>query len=589
MPLRFPDAGIRLEDTFLKLKDHPELLEPLPPKSSSFAEKDLGGPMRRSRAVTVTAGEQSQSMQLQSEMIAEGGSILAAPGGSVMGGLDESVAMGGVDPTDPTGAAQGLGGMLEAQAAGLAMMRDKLALAEQQLEQNRRAEAEAAAGHESAAGDGSHPGTLEWGGVALSGPGLVEEEERALERQRRELRRRQRAFALKCQLAGRSVELVAAPHSVAAAAIDPGMTELADFLGGRTELPVSPRDRQQEPEEDDYEALGLEPQQMVVVGESGALRGSASVTMAASAVGNSSPSWGSRRPRRTASPPQTMSRPRSSNPAAKLPASVARRSAGVTMSVASLLPEAAAPGDAGEDGQAVGGGGVRNAMMSAAAQRASAEESRQQVVQSPPPPSPAMASIIADHVVTADPHRKLTRLEKARQQASARIMLGAEPPSDNDSRNRSPSPPRTISARVAAGAPAASMPTAFRQPRTASELDFRPPPPPLEQLSTRLEAAVEEEQPDYDQEEDEDARVKSVTSRVRDSLGVNQLPGYGAAYPSTSHQLAAMDTDRNGKVSRGEFAQHPRSVQSTMAYAEYVGGKSHLVPSLLLIPSTRPW
>lgn len=40
-----------------------------------------------------------------------------------------------------------------------------------------------------------------------------------------------------------------------------------------------------------------------------------------------------------------------------------------------------------------------------------------------------------------------------------------------------------------------------------------------------------------------------------------------------------MDTDQDGVVSRSEYAQHPRSVEATLAYAEYMGGMAAAVPS----------
>jgi len=204
----------------------------------------------------------------------------------------------------------------------------------------------------------------------------------------------------------------------------------------------------------------------------------------------------------------------------------------------------------------------------------------------------------------------LTRLERARQQASSRISVGDEligggGSGGQSSRARSPSPPRTLSSRAASAgnyhhhqqpqqSPLIGTP-GFRQPRTASEINMVPPPPSIRRLPGVAEEQQQQQQrqprrdgrPEFGNDDDDDevssALSKTVTTRVRESWG-GGAPSTTISSTSTSDvggesrntttaaTLEAMDRDGDGAVSRSEYTQHPRSVEATMAYAEYSAG-----------------
>ena len=47
--------------------------------------------------------------------------------------------------------------------------------------------------------------------------------------------------------------------------------------------------------------------------------------------------------------------------------------------------------------------------------------------------------------------------------------------------------------------------------------------------------------------------------------------------------LEAMDKDDDGAVSRNEYTSYPRSVQATMAYAQYTAGMYHWLVALTAV------
>ena len=477
---------------------------------------------------------------------------------------------------------RGLGDALEAEAEALAKMRKRLSDAEQTLE--RHLAYQVSDSESSAAGQST----------------ALDDEKASLQRQRRELLRRQRAFSLKCELAGRSAAL--STSVAAAAAWTDGVPEetvaLSDFLGGRTSTAQrrrGPSERSLQPEpEPEMDLIEPAPE-----ARQAAVDDSPTVADSRSSAHYSSALRSTQRFARPTSPPRTVSfapraaatetqrqthrethrhtdRSASSDTGLSASASASTR-ASSPLTTAAVTPTRSTNGrysnaasvgagplpenrelpveadteadieadtgrhrdtekDTGEEAL----GGARNATMKAAAQRA-----EQRLLLRPESETSSVAGDgeqwVPRGTSTAPPvaeqSKPLTRLERARQQASARISTGdqllAASGSGAEGRQqlhtRSPSPPRTLSARMAASqqergrerdreaerqgehahargagaliasadgaliASAAAWSPAFRQPRTASEF-VAPTPPPMSPFLGLVEQQQQQQQ-----------------------------------------------------------------------------------------------
>lgn len=570
LPLRFPGAGLRLDPQM----GHSSQL-------GQSAEEDKAHSKNAGKGGAANATSQLQDQ----EAVAEATAVT-------------------LELSDPKSAAHGLGDALETEAEALAKMRRRLVDAERRLEHQWTAAAKQQDISE---------------GQAMA----LESEEASLQRQRRELLRRQRAFSLKCELAGRSAELVALPAAWTASMLE-GTASLSDFLGGRTSSAAIP---QSEPEPEP------EPEPGYDIGP----------TVAGPRTGGYSSAMRPPRSARRTSPERIMSSAPHS-PTSPIPVSsdIERLSESVSVSVSSAtraasptVTAAAATPTRSANGRYVSGAssevrsflskrevsveveadigeealdGERNSTMKAAAQRAEQRLRLRPESDSSNRTEGAQQALNGTNTafavdIGAQP-KQLTRLERARQQASARISTGDKLIAAGGStaeerqqlRTRSPSPPRTLSARMSAaqqeqartrgagssftygrGSPTASSP-AFRQPRTASELNAAPTPPPMSPFR-----GSGDQQPNYTGSNQANAPAdglsKTITSRVRETMGIPDSVASATPYGTSSHAtetvLEAMDKDDDGAVSRNEYASYPRSVQATMAYAQYTAGMYH--------------
>ncbi len=577
LPLRFPGAGLRLD---------PQM--PRPSRQEQFADRDHS--KNTGKGGTVTATRQLQDH----EAIAEG------HGTVVMTEL-----------ADLQSTAQGLGNALETEAEALAKMRKRLVDSERRLEQQRTAAAEQ---HDIGEGQTS----------------VLDSAEASLQRQRRELLRRQRAFSLKCELAGRSARLVA-PPAAWTDSMPEGTASLSDFLGGQTSSEAVPvPEPQPEPEP---RWIGISP----TVASSRTSGGFPSALRTARSAQSPARTMSSA-PHATASPTPVGSdmegsselasvsfATRAASPPAATAAVTPTRStngrhgstAAASSDVSSLLRKREAlvevEADAGEE--ALGSG--RNSTMKAAARRAEQRLRLRPETATRNRSDEAQQAVSSTSTATApaaeigEQPKQLTRLERARQQASVRISTGDKliaaggtAAEGRQLRTRSPSPPRTLSARMSAAqqeqgraraadsglasgrsSPITSSP-AFRQPRTASELNAAPTPPPMSPFR-----GSGEHQPNYTDSNQANAPTdglsKTITARVRETMGVSASVTSATPYGTGTHAmetvLEAMDKDDDGAVSRNEYTSYPRSVQATMAYAQYTAGMYHWLVALTAV------
>ena len=485
LPLRFPEAGIRLDEAeHAATAAAHEMRTRSGRRAEEEPEPSEGGP------------EEQQSILLD-----------------VPSAMDVSAA--------------GLGAMLEAEATDLAKLRDSLATAEERYAQAQQQQPERPAAEQ---------GLEELDPAAQETP-----EAAALRRQRRELLRRQRAFGLKCQLAGRSAELVPPPHSPApGSAAGASVSQLADYLGGRAEeLPADLGD-------------SSTPAHAGDAGQQGAQRATAAAFTAAARAESGTPGRRRRSARQTQSPPHTLSRPTFSAAPVASPAAPAPRSA------------------------SAGGATERNSTMTAAAERARLRSperrSGAQTVIGAPARTPVRTSLLEDPSPTAErPSGKpLTRLEQARQQVSARIAGGDEGHGTlsfraGGARPRSPSPPRTISARVAERDEPTRRAMQAVAPGDERVWQASMSPPPRESPVRAAGGAAD------------DGRElrRTATARVNASWSASQDQTEALEVSAEAGDiLAAIDKNLDGVISRQEYSEYQareRSLEATLAYAEYSG------------------
>lgn len=551
LPLRFPGAGIRL--------DPPATSQPGQP-----AEPEGDHP----KDVDDGTGDGDQLRALATELQGSGEAA-------------------GRQPSDWTGATRGLGEVLEAEAEALAKMRKRLMDAERKLSQS----------------------------------GALNEEEDTMQRLRRELLRRQRAFSLKCELAGRKDELSSPPRSVAAApeltnSVPQGAVSLSDIFGGQAKRESQRKQERPEPRsERDSEHIATD--NVATTASTRTLRrsGSTAAHQPRSPRHASPPRTKSSTPSATTSPTPAVSTIK----VLSVPTSVENGASSPSATISTVTPTRAVTGQYSSAEQTPGeprslrvkretlgfadseGGldNVRNATMKAAARRAEQHQHLQlesetsmrsnvrlQQATKATRSAGKAATTTADLVAPS----KLTRLERARQEASARISngeklaAGGEAAEDTQRRQRrSPSPPRTLSSRMAAaqrrqahslGADFSKVAagrsssntgsSAFRQPRTDSEMNAAPGPPPM----GLTPSAVDEQPRAADSQAGSAAGglLNTIATGDRETMG----PSVSSILPhGTSSE--AMEASRDGIVTRREYTR----VEATMAYAEYSAGMAH--------------